>query len=213
MCKWPDERRASEQVCRRMRLLKNGTFRGVFLDRDGTINEEVSYLSRVAQLRLIDGAAEAIRTLKQAGFKVIVVTNQAGIARGYFSERKLQQIHTYLQQMLSARNATVDAIYYCPHHPQCGVHPYRVCCTCRKPRPGMLQLAAREFDIDLSQSVVVGDKTTDLQSGFAVHSRGVLVRTGYGRQSEQELRMQHIQPDYVADHLLDAAQWITKHHD
>ena len=182
--------------------------RSVFLDRDGTINEEVNYLSRPEQLRLLQGAAAAIRQINEAGLKAVITTNQAGVARGYFSEEKLQQIHLELQKMLGAQEARLDAIYHCPHHPTHGQGPYKINCTCRKPKPGMLRRAARELKIDLSRSFVVGDKISDLEPGLIVGCRTILVRTGYGREAEQMLNNCSFQPDCIADTLLEATRWI-----
>lgn len=184
--------------------------RCVFLDRDGTINEEVSYLSRPDQLRLIAGAAEAIKQLKHAGLKVVIVTNQAGVARGYFSEPALQQIHLELEKMLRAQEAHIDAIYYCPHHPTAGIGVYKINCSCRKPKPGLLERAARELSLDLHQSFMAGDKPADLQAGEVVGCRTILVRTGYGLESEKELTGGEFQPDHIADDLLEASRWILQ---
>jgi D-glycero-D-manno-heptose 1,7-bisphosphate phosphatase len=182
--------------------------RCVFLDRDGTINEEVNYLSHPEQLRLIAGAAEAIKSLNQAGFKVVVVTNQAGVARGYFTEQTVREIHAALERMLGEQGAAVDAIYYCPHHPAAGIGIYRQECNCRKPNPGMLERAARELNIDLGESFVVGDKISDLEAGFAVGCRNILVQTGYGLESTNEFSGAAWRPEFVADDLLEAARWI-----
>ncbi|MCG3120191.1 MAG: D-glycero-beta-D-manno-heptose-1,7-bisphosphate 7-phosphatase [bacterium] len=180
--------------------------RGVFLDRDGTINEEVNYLSRPEQLRLLDGVVEAITSLNRAGFKVVVVTNQAGVARGFFSEAMVPAIHDALRKMLEP--AQIDAFYYCPHHPTAGVGIYKTDCHCRKPKPGMLEQAAREWNIDLRRSFVVGDKISDLAAGRAVDCRNILVRTGYGGEEEKVFADYPWQPDFVADNLQKAARWI-----
>jgi D-glycero-D-manno-heptose 1,7-bisphosphate phosphatase len=182
--------------------------RGVFFDRDGTINEEVCYLSHEDQLKLIDGTAEAIKSLKKAGFKIIIFSNQAGVARGYFSEQTLNRIHQVMADMLRAQGAHLDAIYYCPHHPTAGIGFYRMDCDCRKPKPGMLERAARELKIDLSRSFVVGDKISDLEAGYAVGCRGVLVRTGYGLQAEKKFSNYKFQPHHVAANIFEAARWI-----
>ena len=184
--------------------------RCVFLDRDGTINEEVNYLSHPDQLRLIAGAAEAIKLLNQNGYKVVVVTNQAGVARGYFTEQAVREVHEVLEKMLEAHGAAVDAIYYCPHHPAAGIGVYRQDCNCRKPKPGMLEKAAREVDLDLGVSFVVGDKISDLEAGHAVGCRNILVHTGYGQESKNEFSGSVWQPEYVADDLLEAARWILQ---
>ncbi len=184
--------------------------RCVFLDRDGTINEEVNYLSRPEQLHLIPGAAAAIKLLNQSGYKVVVVTNQAGVARGYFTEQTVREVHEALEKMLGEQGAAVDAIYYCPHHPAAGAGVYRQDCNCRKPNPGMLERAARELDIDLTASFVIGDKISDLEAGLAVGCRNILVHTGYGLESRNEFSGAAWKPEYVADDLLEAARWILK---
>ena len=182
--------------------------RGVFLDRDGTINEEVEYLSNVDQLKLIDGATEAIRLLNNAGYKVVVITNQSGIARGYITEAQVKAIHTELEKMLQKENAHIDGIYYCPHHPEAEVDAYRVDCDCRKPKPGMLMQAANDLGIDLKNSFIVGDKISDLGAGDAAGCRKILVRTGYGKEMEKELRNVSFQADHITDNVLDAVKWI-----
>jgi len=184
---------------------------GVFLDRDGTINEEINYLSRPDQLRLLDGAAEAIKLLNQAGCKVVVTTNQAGVARGYFSEQTVQEIHRALENMLGENGARLDAIYYCPHHPGAGLGAYKADCQCRKPKPGMLEKAADDLGLDLRQAFVVGDKISDLQAGRAAGCQNILVRTGYGLESEKEFSAYAWQPDWIANNLLEAARWILQY--
>ncbi len=152
----------------------------VFLDRDGVVIEEVNYLSEVEQVRLIPGAAEAIANLNLAGMPVVVVTNQAGVARGYFPEHRVGEIHSYLDELLAENGAWVDRYYYCPHHPEAAVAQYRVKCPCRKPMPGMLHRAATEMGIDLARSILVGDKASDLAAAGAAGCRSILVRTGHG---------------------------------
>jgi D-glycero-D-manno-heptose 1,7-bisphosphate phosphatase len=152
----------------------------VFLDRDGTLIEEVSYLAEPEQVRFVPGAAEAVRKLNGAGLLVIVVTNQSGVARGYFPESRVAVVHERLTALLGEHGAKVDAFYYCPHHPTEGGGAYRVECECRKPKPGMLLAAARDFDIDLARSWVIGDKRCDAEAGAAAGCRTVLVRTGHG---------------------------------
>ena len=183
---------------------------GVFLDRDGTINQEMNYLNDIAQFVLIDGAARGVQLLNQAGLKVIVITNQAAVARGYLTEQGLNSIHRAMQDKLRIHHATVDAIYYCPHHPTEGAAPYRRQCECRKPNPGMLTRAAEELDVDLHRSFVVGDKLSDLQAGHRVGCETILVRTGYGCEVEQTLAGQPVQPDFVAANLLEASEWILE---
>ncbi|HVK18849.1 MAG TPA: HAD family hydrolase [Fimbriiglobus sp.] len=152
----------------------------VFLDRDGTLIEEVNYLSRVEQVRLIPGAAAAVRRVNEAGVRVVVVTNQAGVARGYFPESRVAEVHAHLSALLSEQGAHMDAYYYCPHHAAEGVGAFRVDCDCRKPKPGMLRAAAADLGLDLTRSWMIGDKVCDLKAGAAAGCRTVLVQTGYG---------------------------------
>jgi len=176
----------------------------VFLDRDGTLNVEKNYLYRAEDFEFIPGAPEAVRMLNRAGLFVVVLTNQSGIARGYYSEADLHQLHRHIDTMLAAADARVDAWYYCPHHPE-GQEPYRHVCDCRKPLPGMLFQAAAEHGIDLSRSWMVGDKAIDVEASGAAGCRPLLVLTGYGAFEQAQV------PAGVpccAD-LLEAAKLIT----
>ena len=157
-----------------------GERRAVFLDRDGTINVEKEYLHRVEDFEFIPGAVEAIRLLKEGGFLVLVVTNQSGIGRGYYDEADLERIHRHMAAELARSGASVDACYFCPHHPHHGTGEYRIACACRKPLPGMLLEAAAKFSIDLGSSYMVGDKLTDVEAALAAGCRPVFVTTGYG---------------------------------
>jgi len=188
--------------------------RAIFLDRDGTLNEEVGYIRDPAQFRLFDFASEAVRMVNEAGWLAIVITNQAGIARGLFTEAFLGQIHQQMTKELTEAEARVDAIYYCPHHPEIGEPPYRQTCDCRKPLPGMLKRAAEEFKLDLSECAVIGDRYGDVSAAQAVGARGVLVLTGHGRKEfgqEQTAWPQHpeqIVADHVAVNVLEAVRWV-----
>jgi D-glycero-D-manno-heptose 1,7-bisphosphate phosphatase len=172
----------------------------VFLDRDGTINEEVHYLDDPAGLCLIPGAAEAIRLLNDAGVLTVVVSNQAGVGRGYFSVTMGEAVHEQLAKQLAWRDAHVDAIYYCAHHPSEG-------CGCRKPKTGMLVQAVREHGIDTQRSFMVGDKVSDLEAGRQVGCQTVLVLTGYGEKAREACNTSDFQPDYVSIDLYDATKW------
>jgi D-glycero-D-manno-heptose 1,7-bisphosphate phosphatase len=183
--------------------------RAVFLDRDGTVSEEVGYINHIDRFRLYPWAAPSIRELNQAGIPVFLVTNQAGVARGYFSERLVREVHARLERELGDGGARLDAIYYCPHHPEGVVEFYRVSCECRKPKTGMLLRAAREHDLDLSTSFVVGDRYYDLEMGHRVGARGILVLSGYGQGEYTHMRNSWPRPpDHVASNLLEAARWI-----
>ena len=177
----------------------------VFLDRDGTINVEVNYLRSPDELRLIEGAAESIQQLRAAGFLVIVITNQSGIARGFFTHETLDAIHRRLCEQLAAHGAAVDAIYVCTHHPD--DH-----CDCRKPGSSLYLQAAREHGIDLGRSLMIGDKDTDLLAAKQLHMPSVLVKTGFGLQ--QVAAVAHwtdYQPVYIADDLRAATGWVLSH--
>ena len=161
----------------------NGKKQAVFLDRDGTINVEKNYLHKVEDFEFIPGAPEAIKNLKDGGFLVIVVSNQAGIARGYFDEAAVEKLHQHIQVELAAYGTSIDAFYFCPHHPDEGLGAYKVLCDCRKGNPGMLLQAAREYDVDLERSFMVGDKLADLEAGQRAGCQSILVLTGYGEKT------------------------------
>jgi len=164
--------------------------RAVFLDRDGTINVEKDYLHRTEEFEFIRGAPEAIKRLNDAGFLVIVVTNQSGVARGYYDEQDVAALHEHIQQLLAEYGTRIDAFYHCPHHPTEGVGGYRVDCDCRKGSPGMLLQAAREHDIDLARSFMVGDKIADIEAAVRAGSHPILVGTGYGAKDEPRVAAQ-----------------------
>lgn len=181
--------------------------RAVFLDRDGTINEEVGYLSDPAQVTLLPGAAEALARLRDAGFKLVVVTNQSGIARGYMSEADLAAVNESLARQLEGQGAGIDEYYFCPHHPE---HGDKKDCDCRKPRPGMAKRAAREHGIDLGRSYFVGDKCSDVELGINAGGKSVLVLTGFGKEERRLLEGRGIRPDRIFDGLPEAADWIIR---
>jgi len=184
--------------------------RAVFLDRDGTVAEEVGYVNHVSRVRLLPESAEAIRRIRGAGFLVVVVTNQSGVARGYFEEPLVLQANQRLRDLLGDQGAVLDAIYYCPHHPREGSPPYRQECDCRKPRPGMLLRAAREHGIDLPRSYMVGDGIVDVEAGRAAGATSILVLTGYGRgQVEHRRSCWPVEPNHVAEDLSAAVDWIV----
>jgi D-glycero-D-manno-heptose 1,7-bisphosphate phosphatase len=154
--------------------------RAVFLDRDGVINVEKEYLHRVGDFEFLPGVPQALRLLKEAGFLLIVVTNQSGVARGYYSLEDVECLHRHLQDQLAPYGAAVDGFYVCPHHPEYGTGDLTGECSCRKPLPGMIEKAAVDFQIDPARSYLVGDKLSDIEAGEAAGCRSILVRTGYG---------------------------------
>lgn len=185
-----------------------GTRIGVFLDRDGTLNEERDFIRTPDELALIPGAGKAVARLNNRGIPVCVISNQSGIARGYFTESDLVLIHERLRAELSRDGATIDRIYYCPHHPVNGIDPYGRECDCRKPAPGMLKRAETELDIDPGRSFVVGDRLVDVQTGMAVGATTILVLTGYGRTSLDEIAKENSPPDYTAPSIVEAVDRI-----
>jgi D-glycero-D-manno-heptose 1,7-bisphosphate phosphatase len=178
----------------------------VFLDRDGTLIEEVGYLDRLNRICFFPYSVDAVRLLNRAGFAVIVATNQAGIARGFFDEAFVEATHRAIAATLDAGGAHVDGFYFCPHHPDAGAAPYRLACDCRKPQPGMLRRAAADHQIDLTRSFAVGDRPHDLAAGTAVGARGVLVRTGYGSRAREA----DLAGAVVQDTLIGAVSWILQ---
>lgn len=182
----------------------------IFFDRDGTLNEEVGYLCDPSDLRLLPGAAEAVRLCNDHRVLAVVVTNQAAIARGLLTEPRLAEIHERLRVLLAAWGAHLEAIYHCPHHPEAGLPPYRVECRCRKPRPGMIEAACGAMRVDLARSCVIGDKLSDMGLARAAGIPGVLVRTGYGPESLTRAAADSV-PGHVADDVLAAVKWALEH--
>lgn len=187
--------------------LQAGKRPAVFLDRDGTINREVSYLSRPEQLKLIGGAGRAVADIRRAGYKAVVVTNQSGLARGLFTTDDLDKIHQRLRELLKAEGAELDGIYYCPHHPEGSVEEFSRSCACRKPESALYEKAADDLNIDLAHSIWVGDKLSDLSPAEKFGGRSVLVMSGYGLAEAAGIRA--YQPTLLAPDLSRAAQWAV----
>ena len=180
--------------------------RAVFLDRDGVITQDPPhYAHKLSQLALIPRSADAIRLLNENEFKVIVVSNQSGIARGYYREEDAVLFNQAMKEMLGNNSARIDAIYYCPHHPEAKIDKYRIDCNCRKPKPGMLKRAEEELDIDLMKSFMVGDKLSDIEAGKGGGCKTIMVRTGHGIE---ELKSNEISCDYIVNDLYDAVERI-----
>ncbi|MFX1259943.1 MAG: D-glycero-beta-D-manno-heptose 1,7-bisphosphate 7-phosphatase [Promethearchaeota archaeon] len=175
--------------------------KAIFLDRDGVINKEIGYLSNPDDFELIDGTIEALKILKKKGFLLIVITNQAGIARGYYSEDTLKEIHIKMANLLKEKNFTLDDVLYCPHHPE-----FTGPCDCRKPNPGMIYNARDKFDINLNNSYMVGDTLKDIETGKNAKCNTVLVLTGYG--AEEHKKISNIKPDLIFKNLLEFAKNI-----
>jgi D-glycero-D-manno-heptose 1,7-bisphosphate phosphatase len=182
----------------------------LFIDRDGTISEEVGYVNHPSRFRLFPYSAEAIKKLNEADWLAIVVTNQAGVARGYFSEEIITEVHNQLNSQLAKGNARLDAVYYCAHHPTVGEPPYRLDCDCRKPRAGLIKRASSDFEIDLSNSWMVGDRYSDIQLAHNAGLRSAFVLSGYGRgEWEYQRSSWKLQPDLVSEDLLEAVNSIV----
>lgn len=185
--------------------------RAVFIDRDGTLSEEVGYINHPERFRLFPYAGEAIRRLNESGWLAIVTTNQAGVARGYFSEEMIETVHKDMEDRLALYGARLDAIYYCAHHPSVGEQPYRVDCNCRKPKPGLITQAAADFDIDLKNSWMVGDRYSDIQMARNAGVKSAFVLSGYGRgEWEHQRQWWTEQPDMVAENLLQVVLTIIE---
>ena len=183
----------------------------VFLDRDGTINEQMGYINHLSRFVLLPGAAEAIGLLNRHGFLAVVVSNQAGAARGYFPLPLIEKTHELLRAALRERSAYLDGVYYCPHHPRSVIPELRVDCVCRKPRTGLIDQACADFDIDMGRSYVVGDRCLDIELAARCGLHGVLVKTGYGRgEIEHLLPSASDKPVYLAEDIQDAVRWILE---
>jgi len=184
----------------------------VFLDRDGTINEEVGYLDSLDKLKIISSAYEAIRLINVNDMKAIVISNQAGVAKGLFTEEFVHKINNIIAADLAKHGAVIDKFYYCPHHPTEGNGRYLQNCNCRKPAPGMLLQAEMELHIDLTQSYFVGDRYNDMEAAKKVGAKGILVKTGYGADLLQDdgpdKATPQSKPDHIADDILAAVRWI-----
>ena len=176
--------------------------KAVFIDRDGTINVNVEYLDDPEDFKMYPNVAKGIKLLNRSGFKVIVVTNQSGIARGFFSEKTLGRIHQRVRDDLSKKGAFVDAIYYCPHHPNDG-------CNCRKPNTGLFQQAIRELNIDVKRSFIIGDRMLDIEAGYKIGCKTVLVPENK-EKIEKEMKESNIEPDYICDNFYSGVKYILE---
>jgi D-glycero-D-manno-heptose 1,7-bisphosphate phosphatase len=183
--------------------------RAVFVDRDGTMIEDVGYLDRIERLKLFPYTVDAIRLLNRAGFKVVVVTSQAGVANGIVTEEFVVQAHDFIGRKMTDAGGRIDAFYYCPHLPTAVVEKYRTDCDCRKPKPGMIHSAARDLSLDVSGSYLVGDRWRDIEMGQAAGAKGILVETGYGK-TEAARRPNNIKPVAVVANLIEATTWILR---
>lgn len=181
----------------------------IFIDRDGTINEQMGYINHLSRFNILPGVPEAIKLLNENNYLVIIVTNQSGIARGYFPLELVEEIHTYMKDSLTKEGAKIDAVFFCPHYPGSRLKEYDIACDCRKPNTGMIRQALDKFDIDLTQSYMIGDHYTDLEFAHNGNIKSIMVKTGYGLgEVDYILPGFPYKPVYVADDLLAAVKWI-----
>ncbi len=178
--------------------------RAVFLDRDGVIIEDTGYIDSIKRVSFIPEAAAALKKIREKGFKLVIVTNQSGVARGFFSEETLKKINKYIVDRLKAQNVEVDAVYCCPHHPEGKVKEYALSCFCRKPQPGMILQAAQDLKLDLANSFIIGDSERDILAG-----KNAGCKTIWLKKQLQELKPE-VKPDKIAKNLLEAASWICQ---
>lgn len=186
----------------------------VFIDRDGTINEQMGYVNHVSRFRILPKVPQAIRMLNRHGFLVFVVSNQSGVARGYHPLDLVSTLHQLLVSRIRERKASIDGIFFCPHHPEGSVPEFSRDCDCRKPKTGLIEQACRSFEIDLRRSFIVGDMCTDIELAHRAGMTGILVKTGYGLgEIEYTLPQKTAKPAHIAEDLLDAVRWILDHRD
>jgi D,D-heptose 1,7-bisphosphate phosphatase len=178
----------------------------VFLDRDGNINVEKDYLYKIEDFEFIDGAKEAIKIFNNLGYLVVIVTNQSGVARGYYTEKSVRELHDHLKKEVKAIGGHVDGFYYCPHHPKKGIGEYKKKCECRKPESGMFLQAKKELNIDFNNSIMIGDKFSDVEAGERLGMRSILVKTGHGLE---ELKTKEAKCE-VAETLYEFAKSLEK---
>ena len=193
----------------------------IFLDRDGTLIEEVGYLHRLEDIRIYPEAFEAVKKINQSGAQAIVITNQSGIARGLITQEDLERLHRQINDAFRQKGARLDAYYHCPHHPTEGTGKHTRTCDCRKPQPGLLLRAAQELQLDLEASHMIGDTLRDIEAGHRAGCQSILVKTGYGQEEllllneEQASGSSSINPvqrsDHVSTNILEAVNWILEH--
>ena len=183
----------------------------VFIDRDGTINEQMGYINHVSRFVLLPGTAEGIRLLNRHQYLAIIVSNQSGVARGYFPMELIDRVHAHMKDLLAKEGANIDGIFFCPHYPRGIVPEYSVECDCRKPGTGLVQKACEEFDIDMKNSYVIGDRCSDIELAERSNLQGIMVTTGYGLGDiEYVLPHKTFKPRHIAKDLLHAVRWIIE---
>lgn len=183
----------------------------VFIDRDGTINEQMGYINHISRFILLPGTIEGLRLLNRQLYLTIIVSNQSGVARGYFPIELVDQIHAHMRSLLEKEGAHIDGIFFCPHYPKGIVPEYSIVCDCRKPGTGLIQRACKSFDIDLENSYLIGDRCMDMELAHRSNLKGILVTTGYGLGDiEYVLPRSPFKPLHIAEDLLHAVRWIIE---
>ncbi|MCI0531702.1 MAG: HAD family hydrolase [candidate division Zixibacteria bacterium] len=184
--------------------------KAVFLDRDGTVIQERGHIGRIRQVKFIRGSATALRSLQELGFRIIVVSNQSGVARGIITDKQVKTVNRFMRSELRKKRVKIDRVFYCPHHPRHGVNRYVRACKCRKPLTGMIDTACKSYGISLKNSYVVGDKIADVLLGKNAGSKSILVLTGFGRKERSKVVQKSTRPDYIAKSIVEAAKWIAR---
>ena len=184
--------------------------KAVFIDRDGTLIEEKEFLRNEEDIEIFAHTAEAMKLLRKLGYVLVVVSNQSGVARGFLTEQRMLELNDEIFRRLGKYDARPDLFFYCPHHPEATVEEYRMVCDCRKPAPGMVRMAQQIVNIDIGESISIGDKLSDVELCQGLGGRGILVLTGYGRSERDKIDSSGTRPDYVADTILDAALWLER---
>jgi len=183
----------------------------VFIDRDGTVNEQMGYINHLSRFIMLSGAAEAIKLLNSHQYLAIIVSNQSGVARGYYPIELVNEVHAHMRALMEKDGAIVDGIFFCPHHINGSVPEYSIKCNCRKPKTGLIEKACKAFDIDMTNSYVIGDRYSDIELAVRLDIRGILVTSGYGLGDlEYVFPRLSFSPAYVAKDLLHAVRWIIK---
>ena len=177
--------------------------KAIILDRDGTINVEKDYLHKIEDFEFEKGVIEGLKILSELGYIFVVVTNQSGIARGYYTEEDLQNLNLYINKLLEKEGLKIEKFYYCPHHPEKGIGKYKVECNCRKPNTGMLEEAIKEFNIDREKSFMVGDNISDVKAGINAAVTSILVKTGHGMENIEKSEKLNIK---IYDNILEFAK-------
>ena len=183
--------------------------KAVLLDRDGTLIQERGHIGTIRQVRFIRGAFTALKKLCRHGFKIVIVSNQSGVARDIISQLQVEKVNRYILETLNLHDIKIDALYYCPHHPRYGNGSFKKKCNCRKPAAGMAKTAQKKLNLSLRKCYVIGDKLSDIELAQKINAKGILVLTGFGREQWSGAENNCARPVFVAKNILDATKWIV----